>query len=59
MDLSADQSATDGNRRRSLSTVLSATTVWKIGRQLVKFFTLSENDRLSAGINLGREEHDR
>jgi hypothetical protein len=56
MDISADNYKSDINRPNNFSTVLQ--TLLGTVRWLGGFFTLTEEDRILAGIYLGSEERD-
>jgi hypothetical protein len=56
MDILSDKHASNFNRTGSFSAV--SHTVLGIVRWLVWFFTLTEEDRLAAGIYVGGKGHD-
>lgn len=56
MDISADKYKSDGDRTNALSVVWQA--VLAMVRRLVGFFTLTEEDRLQAGIYVGGKGRD-
>jgi hypothetical protein len=56
MDILADKYKLDGNRPGPFLAVLR--TLLGIVRWPIRFFTLTEADRLKAGISVGGEGHD-
>lgn len=56
MDISADKSKSD-SKRSSLFSALLQTLRSFIGR-LIGFFTLTEEERLEAGVMVGNQWHD-
>jgi hypothetical protein len=56
MDISADKYESDSNRLDPFLAVMQI--IWGIIGRLIGFFTLTEADRLKAGIYYGGEERD-
>ncbi len=56
MDISADKSKSDVNRSEPFFAVLQ-TSGWLIG-WLIGFFTLTEEERLEAGVVIGNQWRD-
>ena len=56
MDASADNYKSDGNRTEPFVSALK--TVRGFVKRLIGFFTLSEEDRLKAGLHVGGEGRD-
>jgi hypothetical protein len=56
MDISTDKYKSDGNRASSFLAVSQA--IRGIVRRLIGFFTLTEEERLKAGISVGGEGRD-
>ena len=56
MEFSVDNNQSDGNRSGSFLAVLRIVQVF--ARRLIGFFTLTEEDRLKAGIYRGGEGRD-